>query len=99
MLTILFLVTIVILVHLFSIQFTQMSPLTNFCTILGFDSSLPWPLCKVTLAIMHYGVVVIRTAKTVDRVAAVFVEVACFALFGKKKYWKSISMPKYCAVN
>ena len=33
---------------------------------------------------MHYGVVVIRTAKTVDRVVAVFVEVVFFALFGKK---------------
>lgn len=62
------------------VQGTEMFPLTNGCAVLGFDGRLPWPLSKVTLAVMHYGSIVVWNAKTVDRSVAVFSKVEFLVL-------------------
>ena len=62
-----------------------MSPLTDGCAVLGSDGSLPWPLSKVTLAVMHQRIIVIRATKTVDHSVVVFVKVVFLVLFDQKK--------------
>ena len=52
-----------------------MRSLTDGCAILGFDGSLPWPLCKVTLPVVHYGPIVIGNAEAVDSSVTIFSEV------------------------
>lgn len=68
-------VAVVIKVHLLDIQWTEMTPLTNGCAIFGSYGGLPWPLGKVSLAVVHYGSVVVRNAKTVDGTMAVLIKV------------------------
>ena len=52
-----------------------MSPLTNGLAVLGLYGCLPGPLCKVSLAIMHYGSIVVTNAQAVYGAMAIFVEV------------------------
>ena len=78
-LTILFFIAVVKLVHLFPIQRAKMSPLTDFCSsLLRLNGNFPWRPSKITLAIMHHGIVVIWGSQTVDTVA-IFVKVVCLA--------------------
>ena len=60
-----------------------MFPLTDGCAVLGFDGGLPGQLSKITLAVVHYGSIVVRNAKTVDRSMAVFPKVVFRVLFLK----------------
>lgn len=53
-------------VHLLGIQCTEMFPLTKGCAVLGYDGNLPWPLGKLMLSVVHYGIVVVLNAKTVN---------------------------------
>ena len=75
----LFLVAFIKQVHLLDILWTKVSPLANRCAVPSFDGNLPWPICKLMLAIMHYGIIVVGNTKTVDRPVAVFSKVECLA--------------------
>ena len=81
----LFLVTVVILVHLFSIPFTQMFPLTDGCAVYGFQGHQPRVFGKLALAVMHYGFVIILTAKTVYSSMVVFVKITSLTFSEEKK--------------
>ena len=62
-----------------------MFPLTDGCIFLGSDSNLPWPFCEVMLAVMHYGSVVVRNTKTVNRSVVVFPKVVFLPFFVKEE--------------
>ena len=68
--------TVVIKVHLLNIKRAEMTPLTNGCPwFLWSYGSLPWPLGKVSLAVVHYGSVVVRNSQAVDGTMTILFEV------------------------
>ena len=71
------------------IHWTEMFPLTDGCAVLGSDGNLPWPLSKVMLAVVHYGPVVVRNAKTVNISVAVFSKVVFVFLIVREKKLES----------
>ena len=67
---------IVIKIHLFNIQWTEAFSLTNgYAFFLRSYGSLPWPLCKCSLPVMHYGSVVVRNSQAVNRTMAILLKV------------------------
>ena len=67
---------IVIKIHLFNIQWTEAFSLTDgYPFFLRSYGSLPWPLCKCSLPVMHYGSVVVRNSQAVNRTMAILLKV------------------------
>ena len=67
---------IVIKIHLFNIQWTETFSLTNgYPFFLRSYGSLPWPLCKCSPPVMHYGSVVVRNSQAVNRTMAILLKV------------------------
>ena len=71
---------LVVKVHLFDIQRTEVVPLTNGLTVLGLYGGLPWPLGKVSLAVMHYGSIVVGNSQAINGTVAILVKVV-FVLY------------------
>ena len=67
---------IVIKIHLLNIQWTEVTSLTDGNPFfLRSYGSLPWPLCKCSLPVMHYGSVVVRNSQAVNRTMAILLKV------------------------
>ena len=69
-------VAFIIEIHLLNIQWTEMTPLTNrHPRFPGSYGGLPRPASKISLAVMHYGSVVIRNTQAVDGTVTVLIKV------------------------
>lgn len=80
-------VAFIIEIHLLNIQWTEMTPLTNrHPRFPGSYGGLPRPASKISLAVMHYGSVVIRNTQAVDGTVTVLIKV--MLVLCKKKILK-----------